>query len=432
MFSLIFYAWGELAYVFIMLLSIALNYGFGLLIYTYKSQQQKSQLLLAIGVALNLALLTYFKYFNFLISQITGRPEGEIGVHLPLGISFFTFQAISYLIDVKRGDADVEHNPLNLGLYIAMFPQLIAGPIVRFKSVSKQITNRIVDWTWVNKGLHLFISGLAQKVLIANPLAKPADQIFSLPAEQLSTATAWLGSICYTLQIFFDFSGYSNMAIGLGLMLGFTFPQNFNYPYISQSVTEFWRRWHMSLSQWFRDYLYIPLGGNRQGAIRTYLNLFVVFVLCGIWHGAAWTFVIWGVYHGAFLIIERLGVSWALNQLPAICRHAYLLAVVIVGWVIFRSDSISELHYYLTTMLGFSDSVSPDKTWLHYIDQHIFATVCAGIALSIPLHRIKIGVLNSNHPLTNYGKELVILILFFLSASSIASGGYNPFIYFRF
>lgn len=435
-FSLFFYAWGELGYVALMLFSIAMNHAFGILI----ARKNKHQLLfLSLGITCNLLLLTYYKYFNFLTETVTGTADSAI--HLPLGISFFTFQAISYLIDVRRGDAQVEKNVFNLGLYISMFPQLIAGPVVRFKTVASQINNRHSTLEGVHNGIRIFIIGLAQKVLIANPVALPADQIFSLGESELTTALAWLGSLFYSLQIYFDFAGYSNMAIGLGLIIGFTFPENFSHPYVSQSITEFWRRWHKSLSGWFRDYLYIPLGGNRKGKFRTYCNLFIVFLLCGFWHGAAWTFIIWGCYHGFFLVIERLKLNAWLSVTWRPIRHLYLLLVVLFGWVIFRAENFSHLTYYLKAMLGFTNTQNSNPYYLYsYLSNSTLTVVVLGIIFSMPIYKTaqtmaakfqqKDQLFGSS--VIKISFEVFFLFAFALSLSFVASGSYNPFIYFRF
>jgi alginate O-acetyltransferase complex protein AlgI len=362
-------------------------------------------------------------------------------VHLPLGISFFTFQAISYLIDIYRKEAKVEKNIFNLALYISMFPQLVAGPIVRFKTVAEQIHHRVINIEQAVIGIKIFIIGLAQKVLLANSFADPADAIFSLSEATLTTATAWLGSICYSFQIYFDFAGYSNMAIGLGLIMGFTFPKNFNYPYISQSITEFWRRWHISLSTWFRDYLYIPLGGNRKSNIRTYINLMTIFVLCGLWHGAAWTFIIWGVYHGFFLIVERLKLNQFLATVWRPIRHIYTLIVVIVGWVIFRAENFEHLIYFLKSMFAIDSGVSLIYTFLSYISNSLISALILGCLFSSPLYTffekfIKLNNVNLSLTLRFISitiiYELFYIFLFLCSIMLSASGSYNPFIYFRF
>ncbi len=321
-----------------------------------------------------------------------------------------------------------------------MFPQLIAGPIVRFKTVALQINDRVSTLEGISNGIRIFIVGLAQKALIANTVAIPADAIFSLNESTLTTATAWFGAFCYSFQIYFDFAGYSNMAIGLGLIMGFTFPKNFNYPYISQSITEFWHRWHMSLSSWFRDYLYIPLGGNRISPIRTYLNLMLVFLLCGLWHGAAWTFIIWGVYHGLFLIFERLGLSNLLQKLPRFIRHLYTLLVVLIGWIIFRADSFEHLSYFIKAFFGLGKGQSIEFVYYSYINNSLLTTLVLGTLFSMPLfvyisNQLKIYK-TSQLPIKIYSSlilfEIFYISIFLLSILNVASGSYNPFIYFRF
>jgi len=315
--SLLFYAWGEGFFVLVMLGSIAFNYLVGLLLEAGRGRRRLRPLALLLGVAGNLALLIVFKYAGFLVTNLNLLLAGlklpalpVPALHLPIGISFFTFQAMSYVIDVYRDRIPVQKHPLRIALYIALFPQLIAGPIVRYQHIARQLTRRVVTRPGLAEGIRRFILGLGKKMLLANVLAVPVDKIFAIPAHQLTTSVAWLGVVCYALQIYFDFSGYSDMAIGLGRMFGFRFLENFRYPYLARTITDFWRRWHISLSSWFRDYVYIPLGGNRRGPLRTYRNLVIVFLLCGLWHGASWTFVAWGLFHGLFLAIERLG-GWA-------------------------------------------------------------------------------------------------------------------------
>lgn len=438
--SLLFYAWGETIYVLLLLFSIVLNYVFGLLVNSSRNNKKQQRFILAVGVTANLSLISYFKYFNFLAGEVLGI-ETNTSIHLPLGISFFTFQAISYLVDVYRKDAKAERNLFNLGLYISMFPQLIAGPIVRFKTVAQQITTRVHSVNGIHQGVKIFVLGLAQKVLIANYAAIPADTIFGLGASELTTSLAWLGAFCYAIQIFFDFAGYSNMAIGLGLILGFTFPINFNYPYVAQSVTEFWQRWHISLSTWFRDYLYIPLGGNRVSKPRTYFNLFIVFLLCGLWHGAAWVFIIWGIYHGAFLVLERAFLGQILDALWRPIRHLYLLLVVLVGWVIFRVENLSHLKYYLLQMFGLAESQSFDAiNGIELLSNSITTALIIGVILAHPVYPMFEQFINSKgkrslklmHKFLLYSFEAFCLVIFIVTLSEVASGGYNPFIYFRF
>lgn len=449
--SLVFYAWGELHNLWILLISIAGNYACGLAIDAAQQRGQSGKRALVVGVAINLGVLGYFKYFNFLIATLSdlarwgGFPALQAEpVPLPLGISFFTFHALSYLVDVYRHKTRAERSPVGLAMYITMFPQLVAGPIIRFATVARQIHERRLTVRRVQLGIEIFIVGLAQKVLIANTVAFPADQIFELAPAALTTATAWLGTICYTLQIYFDFAGYSNMAIGLGLMIGFSFPRNFDCPYVSQSITEFWRRWHITLSRWFRDYLYIPLGGNRTSPWRNYLNLFTVFFLCGLWHGASWTFVFWGIYHGIFLVIERAGFGAVLGCLPRLLRHLYALLVVMVGWVFFRSDDFGQALAVLQSMAGWADGDPVTTPLAYYLTHTVLAAILVGAAASLPLGdglRRWRAAIRPRRPGSGWLGTLGLpravqasasLMLLGLSAVSIASGTYNPFIYFRF
>jgi alginate O-acetyltransferase complex protein AlgI len=445
-FSLFFYAWGEGLYVMLMIASGIGNWALGRSISANSGSRARA--ILSLGVALNLAGLVVFKYLGFVVESwneivpAAGLPVPHI--HLPIGISFFTFHAISYLVDVYRGDFKAERDPVKVLLYIAMFPQLIAGPIVRFGTVAKEIHERIVTVEKFALGLKFFIIGLGQKVLIANTLAVPVDAIYKIPGENLDAPLAWLANAGYALQIYFDFAGYSNMAIGLGLMIGIYFPLNFNYPYTAQSITEFWRRWHITLSTWFRDYLYIPLGGSRAGSYRTYFNLLVVFLLCGLWHGAKWTFVVWGLYHGLFLILERAGLGALLQRIGSEFRHLYVLLVVTVGWVFFRADDLSQALSHLRAMAGFGtgDSIA-HHVWLH-LHADIALALIVGAVGSTPwlahLGERIVAYAGSLHgsprqALAAAGGGLMSAALYailLLSVISIAGGNYNPFIYFRF
>lgn len=449
LFSLIFYAWGEAIYVLVMLISIIGNYYTGRLI-----TRRRRPSSLALGIAYNIILLVAFKYANFLVETVTGVSallgSGEqtgLNIHLPLGISFFTFQAMSYLIDVYRKDAEAEPSLINLALYISMFPQLIAGPIVRFQSIQDQLHARRLTIDKAYRGAQLFVVGLAQKVLIADTLARPADQIFGLPTDQLSTALAWFGAGAYGLQIYFDFAGYSTMAIGLGLIAGFQLPRNFNYPYISQSVTEFWRRWHMTLSRWFRDYLYIPLGGNRRGAATTYRNLLIVFILCGFWHGAAWNFLVWGLWHGGFLIIERSAIGrWVAAGLATALfrplRHLYLLLVVLIGWVFFRAADLPHAGRFLAQMFGLGEGQDRAMRFEEFLwrDSYIVAAALAGIVLATPCiaaltayRNMDDGDAYAMQPRMRRAFPYVLGALLGAATILVIVGQtYSPFIYFRF
>jgi alginate O-acetyltransferase complex protein AlgI len=373
-----------------------------------------------------------------LLQALGSKPVPAINIPLPLGISFFTFHALSYLIDIYRQKQRAATNPQNVALYIFFFPQLIAGPILRWHAIAPQLASREHSLEKFAGGVRRFVMGLAKKVLIANTVALPADQIFSLPASQLSTADAWFGAICYTLQIYFDFSGYSDMAVGLGKMFGFQFLENFNYPYIAQSLRDFWRRWHISLTSWFRDYLYLPLGGNHVSNARTCLNLVIVFFLCGLWHGASWTFVVWGLYHGLFLVLERASWGSLLERMPRLLRHGYVLLVVLIGWVIFRADTFAAAGSYLYAMSGLGHAPEP-QLLMRYATNGVWGTIFLGIICSTPrLRELRIKLVNATahrpslHAVGGALEVSGILTLFFLCAIWLAGGTYNPFIYFRF
>ena len=423
--SLFFYAWGEPKNVLLMLLSIAVNYVCGLLLGRFDSDEKKRKVVLWASVVFNLGLLFFFKYFNF----VTGGLFPVI--KLPIGISFFTFQIMSYTIDVYRRSVEPQKNLVKLALYISLFPQLIAGPIVRYIDVEKQLTYRECTAEKTARGMIRFSMGLAKKVIVSNTVAAICDGIFG-STNTVPAFTAWVGVICYALQIYFDFSGYSDMAIGMGHMLGFDFLENFNYPYVSCSVQEFWRRWHISLSSWFRDYLYIPLGGNRRGKVRTYINLIIVFACTGLWHGASFSFIVWGLWHGLFLVIERLGFKKALDKLPKFIGWIYTMLVVLVGWVFFRADTLSAAMKYLGEMFSFSGGVA---NGMAQFDNLSFIITVIAIVLCTPVYQFLKGKLEK----TEFGKKAAFVIgavlatgLFILSVIFLTGSGYNPFIYFRF
>jgi alginate O-acetyltransferase complex protein AlgI len=441
--SLVFYGWGEPRFVAIMLASIAANFGFGIWLDRVRGRPG-ARFLLAIAIALNLGLLVLYKYAAFLagnanaaLTLIGASPMQLPAFALPLGISFYTFHALSYLVDVSRRAADGQRDPAAMGLYIVFFPQLIAGPIIRYRDIADQLVHRIVTREIFARGVQRFIIGLGKKMLIANTVAVPADAIFALPTSELTWGLAWLGIVCYTLQIYFDFSGYSDMAIGLALLFGFRFPENFNYPYIARSMTEFWRRWHISLSTWFRDYVYVPLGGNRRGPARTYLNLWLVFFLCGLWHGAAWTFVAWGLYHGSFLVLERLGLGRWLEGLWSPARHAYTMLAVMVGWVFFRAESLRQAGGYLSAMAGFASGSGLEQHVGLQLNAIVALALAAGALGSAPLlprlarWRSDIATVKTR-VLVEAGRLAGLAVLFVASAMLMAAGTYNPFIYFRF
>lgn len=446
--SLIFYAWGESQLVVLMIVSIFFNYIFGLLIDKYTSPRSK-KIILVLSVVFNLSLLAFYKYINFIVDNINAalliyhlEPIELVPVKLPIGISFFTFQAMSYVIDIYRNETYARKNPIDIALYISLFPQLIAGPIIRFHDVAKQIVSRRMDIEKFSVGIQRFILGLGKKVIIANTTAQIVDKIFVLPTSRLNGAVSWLGIVLYALQIYFDFSGYSDMAIGLGKMFGFDFKENFNYPYISQSMKEFWRRWHISLSTWFRDYLYIPLGGSRKGNFFTYRNLLLVFFFTGLWHGASWNFIIWGLYHGFFLIIERLGFDRLLEKVWRPIRHMYALFFTLVGWVFFRAESLTHAVHYIKSMIGLGGGNYDYAYPMLYLNKEVIFVILAGLVFSTPLMPWIISRYNEVKknsrfaPLISTGGRSLsligLLLILIISASALAAGTYNPFIYFRF
>ncbi|MCQ2485483.1 MAG: MBOAT family protein [Clostridia bacterium] len=426
--SIFFYAWGEPVFVLLMLASIILNWFFGLLVDKYQSGG-KAKAVIAASVFFNMGMLFVFKYLTFTLQNLNlllGTHLNTLGIELPIGISFFTFQAMSYVIDVYRKNGNVQKNPLNVALYISFFPQLIAGPIVRYKTIAEQINERHVTADDFANGVYRFMIGFCKKVLIANNVALVADEIFG-NAEN-SVASAWIGAIAYTLQILFDFSGYSEMAIGLGKMFGFTFLENFDYPYISKSVSEFWRRWHISLGTWFRDYVYFPLGGSRVKKSRLVFNLFVVWSLTGIWHGANWTFIMWGLLYFVILTIEKLtGFTPKLKAFG----HIYTMFFVIIGWVLFRADSIGAAFDYLKTMFGIGTVNLTDSTVLFYLSNYKFY-FAAGILCCFPIVPFIKKKIDTTKPVIRIIAGVLLLLSFLLSLTFIIKGSYNPFIYFNF
>ncbi len=455
--SLIFYAWGEPLFVFVMMASIVFNWLIGLLVdrAEKKRRPDRARLLVLVAVVLNIGILFVNKYLGFVIDNINAISGVEFPSHivppLPLGISFFTFQALSYVLDVRRGAAEVEKNPFYVGLYIALFPQLVAGPIVRYADISRQMRERAITWDMFSLGCCRFVVGVGKKILIANSMGAVSDRIFDLSGAGnhvfiVPALLAWLGVIAYTLQIYYDFSGYSDMAIGLGCMFGFSFKENFNYPYISSSVTEFWRRWHISLSAWFREYVYIPLGGSRNpdansdagagannfGIVR---NLFVVWLLTGIWHGANWTFIVWGMWHFLAILMERV-VKFADWRFPGLFRRAYLLFVVMIGWMFFRASSMTNALAYLANLFALNDNgVWSDFSVLLLRENLVF--FAAGIIFSAPVARefgtmLEKRLIGVWEPLFCLVYPFGLLVLLGVSVIYMVKGGYSPFIYFNF
>jgi alginate O-acetyltransferase complex protein AlgI len=451
-FSLIFYAWGEVAFVFLMLGSTLLNYFLGQWIARETDSRQRKRAL-AMAIVLNVGVLAFFKYANFavdnlnwILTSIGITPVRAQAIRLPIGISFFTFHALSYVIDIYKRKWVSAKNPADVALYIFFFPQLIAGPILRWNAIAPQIENRNQTVEQFAQGVRRFVGGLAKKVLIANVVAGPADEIFRISAngQNLGVGLAWLGALCYVLQIYFDFSGYSDMAIGLGKMFGFEFTENFNYPYVSQSIRDFWRRWHISLSSWFRDYVYIPLGGNRCSNARNHLNLLIVFFLCGLWHGASWTFVIWGLYQGFFIMLEHAGFRLLLDRIPRPLRHLYALLIIIVGWVLFRAPTFSDAIAYLMNMIGIHSGQIAFKPLDSVLTHQVTLSILAGFAFSMPLwpglkqlgFRVLEMLPNAWRAAARYGgafaETALTIALLVICAAWLAGGTYNPFIYFRF
>ena len=466
-FSVIFYAKGGGSFTRLILGSIVFNYFAAIAVDRARGStavpRPAARRWLAFAVAANLVLLGLFKYANFFADNVNTlflllhvRPLVVPRVLLPIGISFFTFHAISYVVDVYRRDATAQKSPVHAALYLLLFPQLIAGPIIRYRTIADQLARRVVTLDDFAYGVRRFVIGLAKKVLIANVVAGPADKIFAMPFEQLSAAHAWLGVICYTFQIYFDFSGYSDMAIGLGRMFGFRFPENFRWPYIADSVQAFWRRWHMSLSSWFRDYLYVPLGGSRVSPARTYVNLVSVFFLCGLWHGASWNFVVWGLWHGLFLVIERLEsnrgdrgdrrakkfsgssadsavafLSWP------IWPHLYTLLVVMIGWVFFRAATLASASAFLKAMAGLSPAAPTPYTVRWYLTSEVWLALAAGAVGSTPwVPALAARLAAVRRPAVRWSASLVatatLVALLVASIMQVAAGTYNPFIYFQF
>jgi len=438
--SVVFYAWGAPLFVFVIFGSIICDFIFAK--YIHKSQGLKKKLLLSAAITLNVGILVYFKYANFFVDNVNtllysfGFTEIHwVKIALPIGISFFTFHEMSYIIDVYRGVKPPMKNILNYALYILFFPQLIAGPIIRFNEISDQIEDRSYQFTVDNHllGFFRFVIGLAKKVLIANVLGEEADRIFALGFDDLTTPVAWLGVLAYAFQIYFDFSGYSDMAIGLARMMGFIFPENFNNPYISQSITEFWRRWHMSLSRWMRDYLYISLGGNRVSVPRMYFNLIFVFLISGFWHGAEWNFILWGAFHGLFLILDRLFLLKLLKRIGKFPSILFTFFITLLGWVLFRCESLEQIKNYFTRLFDFS--FRPTDL---YFDSRFVVILFVGIFFSFfgafggvekwQEHVYASGQKNRNVIFLS----LFSIFLFVICSSAVISSGFNPFIYFRF
>ncbi|MGN0721723.1 MAG: MBOAT family O-acyltransferase [Anaerovoracaceae bacterium] len=428
--SLVFYGWGEPKYILIMIFSIVFNYVCGL-----AAGKNRSKAVLILCVVGNLALLGYFKYTDFVLETVNRLAEAGLalpGIALPIGISFYTFQTMSYVIDVYRGKVEAQRDIITFGTYVTLFPQLIAGPIVRYSDVAVMLVGRKTNLEQIAEGVRRFIIGFGKKVLLANQIYVVWMELSAM--ENLSVSAAWLGAVAFTFQIYFDFSGYSDMAIGLGKIFGFDYLENFNYPYISRSITEFWRRWHMSLSSWFKEYVYIPLGGNRKGLSRQLINISIVWILTGLWHGASWNFVMWGVYYGIILIIEKLGLLKVLEKCPAVVGHIYSLILIVIGWVIFAVDDMGKVAAYLGMMLG-SSQIFIDDAFVYFFESRIWLLIACVIG-STPLPKIVCSIiaekLEDREVLLGTIETVLFMGIFALSMAFLVSGSYNPFLYFRF
>lgn len=433
--SLVFYAWGEPVYLFLMLLSILFNYFSGLDIARNLQDKRAAKRSLVFNLIINLAVLGFFKYEGFVLDTLNGILPVHISYHalpLPIGISFYTFQILSYIIDVYRGNVKVQTNLPNFALYVTMFPQLIAGPIVQYADVDEQLASREVSRTKFGEGSMYFIRGLAKKVLLANTSGMIFTEVSGLAKGNIAVVTAWLGAFAYMFQIYFDFSGYSDMAIGLGKMFGFEFNMNFNYPYVSKSITEFWRRWHISLSSWFRDYVYIPLGGNRVSKIKHIRNLLIVWFLTGLWHGAAWNFVVWGLYYGVILIIEKYLLSPVLDRLPDVVRHIYSIVLVVIGWVLFFSSSFGQAADYIRVMFGAGAHGFADRESMYLLTSNLILWLILIFGSTPLVHFRYEHMLRSKKWNTTIINSVVYAALFIVCIAYLVTETYNPFLYFRF
>lgn len=440
LFSIFFYAWGEPKYVFLMLFAITMDYFLGRLITMYKERgdNRGAKRTLLISIVVNLGILGFFKYADFFIGALNGMLGTGIpllGIPLPIGISFFTFQTMSYTIDVYKGATKVQKNWINYGTYVSMFPQLIAGPIVQYKTIAHQMKNRRENSHDFVDGIHRFMIGVGKKVLLANNIGKVWEYISAMPSQSLPVATAWIGILAYTFQIYYDFSGYSDMAIGLGKMFGFHFLENFNYPYISKSITDFWRRWHISLSSWFREYVYIPLGGNRKGGLKQVRNILIVWLLTGIWHGANWNFVMWGIYYGILLLLEKFVLGRFLAKLPGLIRILYTMFFVMIGWVIFAFDDLSRGFSYIGSLFGTQGQMLANQETIYLLYNNGVLLVLLLFGATMLPKMIAAKWMNSikNSQWTCVVLKAVFYFgIFIISVAYLVDATYNPFLYFRF
>lgn len=436
-FSLIFYAWGEPVYVLLMLFSIVINFISGLELETYleSGEQRKAKIACIVTVIVDLGVLGFYKYFGFLIENLNAVLPFEIPYHqlaLPIGISFYTFQTLSYVIDVYWGKVKAQHNLIDFGAYVSMFPQLIAGPIVRYSDVEKQLRRRNISAAKFGDGAMWFLQGLGKKVLLANNMGSVYESIAALGASNTSVLTAWIGCFAYTMQIYFDFGGYSDMAIGLGKMLGFDFVKNFDYPYTAKSITEFWRKWHISLSSWFKEYVYIPLGGNRVGTAKAIRNLMIVWALTGLWHGAAWNFIFWGLYYGIILCIEKYILKGGLERLPGFVRHIYTMVLVMLGWVLFFSPSLGSALSYMGTMFGIGGSGLFDMTGFYYLKGSLILGIFSAVSCTPFIYVRFSRLFRAKEKYKQILCAAAYAGIFVISTAYLVNATYNPFLYFRF
>jgi len=431
----VFYAWGEPVYIFLMIGTIIFDYIMALKINKYKRDRKKAKQFFVFTLLVNVAILVFFKYVGFIIGNINGIfsiniPFNELA--LPVGISFYTFQVLSYIVDVYLGKVKVQRSFVSFGAYVTMFPQLVAGPIVQYETIEEQLNYREESLEKFGQGVERFIQGLGKKVLLANSIGIIWTTISAMDLGSMSVLTAWIGIIAYTFQIYFDFSGYSDMAMGLGKMFGFDFIENFNFPYISTSITEFWRRWHISLGSWFREYIYIPLGGNRVSLGKQIRNIFAVWFLTGLWHGASWNFIVWGLYYGVILLLEKMVFANILEGVPTIIKHIYTILLIMIGWVFFASPNLSFAMEYLKAMFGLGNHVLMDSAGIYYLYTNaimfVILAVCSTPIVKNILDRIvvksKLGYVN--------GSLITYMVILFLATAYLVNETYNPFLYFRF
>jgi len=440
--SLIFYGWGEPVYVFLMIFSVTVDYilGYAVSIYKDKENDKVAKRFMIVSVVVNIFVLGFFKYADFIINNLRLIPAlsslTPLNLDLPIGISFYVFQTMSYTIDIYKGEAKMQKNIVSYGAYVALFPPLIAGPIIRYKQIDAFLRERKESLTLIASGIRTFFAGMGKKIFLANMAGQLWKTFSEIPAGQRTVAGCWIGIICYTFQIYFDFSGYSDMAIGLGKMFGFRFIENFNYPYISQSITEFWRRWHISLSQWFRDYVYIPLGGSRCSAVKTYRNILIVWFLTGFWHGASWNFIVWGLYYCALLIVEKAFLLKYLEKIPAFFRHAYTLFFVIFGWLLFVSESqylgnLGDGMVYLGNMFGIGAVAGISQGDIYDISRNFLFFIIMAVAAT-PLPKKLFYKFYEKSAIVKYAAYAGGVVILIFGAAYLVDSSFNPFLYFRF